>query len=150
VSVRKIPGVQDLQRSIGDRIRRLRQKNGWSQEEFAALCGLHRTYMGHVERGEKNLSLSTMMRIADGLGIVPTELFKPMPKRTKDFGGIQGRRKESFGPAAIMHLIKGFQSERQALAKTVDSLIEVERKLRRAAFKKGQQRFDQISGELTQ
>ena len=131
MSVRKVTGGQDVQRSIGDRIRRLRQIKGWSQEEFAALCGLHRTYMGHVERGEKNLSLSTMMRISDGLGILPTDLFKPMPKEAKGVGGIQGRRNEHFSPAAIMHLIKEFRSERQALAKSVDSLIEVERKLRK-------------------
>lgn len=142
--VRKVPGVQDLQRSIGDRIRRLRQKKGWSQEEFAALCGLHRTYMGHIERGEKNLSLSTMIRISDGLGIAPTELFRLTPKGAKDYGALQARRNGHLTPAAMMRLIKEFRSERQVLSKTIGSLVEVERKLRRAVIERASNRSTEI------
>jgi len=108
--------------------------------------------MGHVERGEKNLSLSTLMRISDGLGIAPTQLFKPMQKEAKRVGGIQGQRNEHLSPATLLHLIKEFRSERQALAKAVDSLTEVERRLRRAASKKSLQKFDvgSITDELAQ
>jgi len=98
--------------------------------------------MGHVERGEKNLSLSTMIRISDALGIVPSELFKLMPKTAKGIVGIQRRRNGQFSPATIMQLIKEFRAERQALAKSIDGLIEVERKLRRAASKKSRHRSD--------
>ena len=108
--------------------------------------------MGHIERGEKNLSLSTMIRISDGLGIAPTELFRLTAKGAKDYGAVQGRKNGHLTPAAMVRLIKEFRSERQVLSKTVDSLVEVERKLRRAVTKKGKPPFhqDSTTGEITQ
>ena len=47
----------------------LRRGRGWSQDAFAAKAGLHRAYIGAVERGEKNLTLRTMKRLADALGV---------------------------------------------------------------------------------
>ena len=55
-------------------IRRLRSAHGLSQESFADLCGLHRTYMGAVERGEKNISLENIEKIARRLGLSTGEL----------------------------------------------------------------------------
>jgi transcriptional regulator with XRE-family HTH domain len=75
--------VQTVQQALGDRIRRLRGKHGWSQEQFAGACGLHRTYMGHVERGEKNVSLSTVVRIARALGIPISRLLDGSGHRDK-------------------------------------------------------------------
>lgn len=54
---------------LGVHLRNIREDRGWSQEEFAAQCGLHRTYVGAVERGEYNLTLLTMRRITQALGI---------------------------------------------------------------------------------
>ncbi len=54
---------------LGKRLRKLRENRGWSQEELAFECGLHRTYIGSVERGEYNLTLLTLRRITDKLGI---------------------------------------------------------------------------------
>jgi transcriptional regulator with XRE-family HTH domain len=71
----KTTPIENIQRSLGRRIRELRTKHGWTQEQFAGFCGLHRTYMGHVERGEKNVSLSTMLRVANALGVEPSALF---------------------------------------------------------------------------
>lgn len=48
---------------------------GFSQEAFADAVGVHRTYMGAVERGETNISLDNIVRIADGLGIKVSSLF---------------------------------------------------------------------------
>ncbi len=73
----KIAHIDNLQRSLGRRIRELRTKHGWTQEQFAEFCGLHRTYLGHVERGEKNVSLSTVLRVASALGIRISALFGP-------------------------------------------------------------------------
>ena len=55
--------------SLGRYLRSVREKRGWSQEELALKCGLHRTYIGAVERGEYNVTLLTLRRITDTLGI---------------------------------------------------------------------------------
>ncbi|HYV48445.1 MAG TPA: helix-turn-helix transcriptional regulator [Myxococcaceae bacterium] len=65
----------DLQR-FGARIRAERERRGLSQEEFAARAGLHRTYLGGVERGERNLGLLNVFRIARALGVPPSTLFR--------------------------------------------------------------------------
>jgi transcriptional regulator with XRE-family HTH domain len=53
---------------VGRRIRELRQKKGWSQEKLAEEAGLHRTYIGQVERGEKSIGIENLVRIARALG----------------------------------------------------------------------------------
>jgi transcriptional regulator with XRE-family HTH domain len=65
-----------LQQRIGQRIRQLREKRGLSQEEFADECELHRTYIGSVERGERNLTINSLHTIAKTLGITLSELLK--------------------------------------------------------------------------
>jgi transcriptional regulator with XRE-family HTH domain len=52
---------------FGDAVRRLRQRKGWSQEELADRAGLHRTYVGGIERGERNVSLVNIGRLARAL-----------------------------------------------------------------------------------
>jgi len=67
--------MKDLQKQVGLRIKQLREAKGLSQEALAGICNLHRTYVGLIERGERNLSLSTIEEIARGLEVVPAELF---------------------------------------------------------------------------
>jgi transcriptional regulator with XRE-family HTH domain len=59
----------ELQRTVGRNLRAYRETKGLSQEAFAELVGVHRTYMGGLERGERNLTLKSVERIADRLGI---------------------------------------------------------------------------------
>jgi len=59
---------------LGKRLRSLREQRGWSQEYCAEQCGLHRTYIGAVERGERNLTLDTVDRIASAFGLTGREL----------------------------------------------------------------------------
>jgi transcriptional regulator with XRE-family HTH domain len=66
--------VNELQVVLGRRVRELRKKKGFSQESFADHCGLHRTYMGGIERGEHNLTIQTAVTIARGLGITVSKL----------------------------------------------------------------------------
>jgi DNA-binding XRE family transcriptional regulator len=73
----KLAPMQDIRKRFGDRIRALRNDQGWSQEEFADRAGLHRTYIGSVERGEQNLSLINIERLAATLGISLAQLFAP-------------------------------------------------------------------------
>jgi transcriptional regulator with XRE-family HTH domain len=68
--------MQAVQKALGARIRELRVKKGWSQEEFADLCGIHRSHMGEIERGETNLTLSTMLVISHKLNVSISSLFK--------------------------------------------------------------------------
>jgi len=60
--------------ALGLAIRQLRRASGVSQEAFATSCGLHRTYVGGIERGERNVSFANLLRIADALDVRPSEL----------------------------------------------------------------------------
>jgi transcriptional regulator with XRE-family HTH domain len=62
--------------AFGRRLRAERERIGLSQEDFAEAACLHRTYIGGVERGERNLSLLNMARIARALKVTPAELLK--------------------------------------------------------------------------
>jgi transcriptional regulator with XRE-family HTH domain len=62
-------------RTFAQRLRELRLAQGRSQEALAELCGLHRTYLGSVERGERNISLDNIERIAEALGVAARDLF---------------------------------------------------------------------------
>lgn len=61
------------------RVRELRLAKGISQEGLADEAGVHRTYMGSVERGERNISLENIVRIAKALRVRPHELLKEIP-----------------------------------------------------------------------
>jgi transcriptional regulator with XRE-family HTH domain len=66
----------DLQRAVGRSLRRFRQERGLSQEAFADLVGVHRTYMGGLERGERNLTLRSVERIANAIHVHPLDLLR--------------------------------------------------------------------------
>lgn len=72
--------MQALQVVLGKRIRELRRKKGFSQESFADHCGLHRTYMGGIERGEHNLTIQTALTVARGLEITLSKLFADLER----------------------------------------------------------------------
>lgn len=60
--------------AFGQRVRELRKAKGLSQEAFADISGIDRSYMGHIERGEKNVTLIKVFQISDALGTHPSEL----------------------------------------------------------------------------
>jgi hypothetical protein len=66
----------DLQKKVGRNIRSYRQRRGLSQEAFAEVLGVHRTYMGGLERGERNLTLRSLERIAEQMGVEVEELMR--------------------------------------------------------------------------
>lgn len=67
----------DLQRTFGRNLRAHRKGSGLSQEEFADALGVHRTYIGGIERGERNLTLKSVERIARQIKVPPLELLAP-------------------------------------------------------------------------
>jgi transcriptional regulator with XRE-family HTH domain len=68
---------KEWRRAFGERVRRLRLPTGMSQEALAARSGLHRTYVGSVERGERNISLENIHALAEALQVDVWELFDP-------------------------------------------------------------------------
>lgn len=66
----------DAKRTFGQNVRRIRKALGFSQEELADRAGLHRTYVGSVERGERNISLNNIAAIAQALNVPIAELVR--------------------------------------------------------------------------
>ena len=68
--------VKWITKSVGRRVRQLREDKGFTQEEFAAEANLDRSYYGAVERGEKNISLKKLAKICDTLGVPMIKVFE--------------------------------------------------------------------------
>lgn len=65
-----------IRKVFGQRVRELRQEKGYSQESFADAAGLHRTYIGSIERGEQNVSIDNIARLAKALRVSISALFQ--------------------------------------------------------------------------
>lgn len=64
----------DVKAAFGQRIRQLREARGWSQEHMAAVVGLDRSYVGTVERGERNISLENIVKFAKAFDVPLSQL----------------------------------------------------------------------------
>jgi transcriptional regulator with XRE-family HTH domain len=67
--------MKSTQQSFGRRVRQLRHKKGWTQEQLAERTGRHWTYIGGIERGERNATLAVIRDIAQALGVEIRDLF---------------------------------------------------------------------------
>lgn len=78
--------MTNLVQTFASNLRHFRQRAGYSQEELAALAGLHRTYVGSIERGERNVSLKNVERLAAALGVSPVTLLtrRSTPKKGEE------------------------------------------------------------------
>jgi len=68
--------MRKIEQKFGERVRRLRQARRLSQEKLADISNIHRTYLGGIERGERNPSLKNIAQIAKALGVTLSELFQ--------------------------------------------------------------------------
>lgn len=68
--------MAEINKRVGLNIRKCREKKGWSQEQLAFEADLHRAYIGQIERGEKNIGLMNLEKIAKALVIKPEVLLK--------------------------------------------------------------------------
>jgi transcriptional regulator with XRE-family HTH domain len=75
------PVTGDLRRALGHNLRAQREARRLTQEAFADWLGVHRTYMGAIERGERNLTLQSVERLAGRLGVEPVELLRSEERR---------------------------------------------------------------------
>jgi len=66
--------LAEINKTVGKRIRLLREKKNLTQEDLAFEAGVHRAYIGQIERGEKNLGLVNLQKIAKALKISPSKL----------------------------------------------------------------------------
>lgn len=67
---------RDVLKAFGERVREFRAQKGLSQEELARLAKIDRTYIGGIERGERNAGIKNVWRIADALGVPAADLFR--------------------------------------------------------------------------
>ena len=68
--------MKTIRKKFGEKIRKLRRAKGLSQEELAFRAGIHRNYLGGVERGERNPALDNIVAIAKALSVDPSELLR--------------------------------------------------------------------------
>jgi transcriptional regulator with XRE-family HTH domain len=73
-----------LARGFGALVRRMRLERAYSQERFGEVAGLHRTYVGMVERGETNVTLATAYRVARGLGVDLSSMLAELERSRND------------------------------------------------------------------
>lgn len=78
---------------FGDRLRNLRRRQGLSQEKLADLAGMHRTYVGGVERGERNISLLNLVALARGLQVSVSELVEGVGSLDANYSELARRSK---------------------------------------------------------
>ena len=75
---------------FGKAVRRIREQKGLSQEALADLCHLHRTYIGGIERGERNVGLLNLLRLSKALKVLPSELLQDFDKKIMAAISIEG------------------------------------------------------------
>ena len=73
--------MSEITEALGAVVRDLRRSKGLSQEEFGAIAGMHRTYVGMVERGEKNITLPNIVKVSQALNITASELLRQAEER---------------------------------------------------------------------
>lgn len=69
-----IMAEQDIRTAVGSILRELRERKGWSQEELGFQSGLHRNYIGGIERGERNVAILNLAKLSKALGVRPRDL----------------------------------------------------------------------------
>jgi transcriptional regulator with XRE-family HTH domain len=82
------PRSHEVRTLLAQNVVRLRRKRGLSQEALALDAGLHRTFIAHVERGARNLSIDNIEKIANSLGVQAFELLLPHPNQNSKDGGL--------------------------------------------------------------
>ncbi|MGC7929356.1 MULTISPECIES: helix-turn-helix domain-containing protein [Lysinibacillus] len=108
--------MTDLTKVVGERIRFLRKERGLSQEELAYRASLHNTYIGQLERGEKNATIESVAKVCTALEITLEELFDDKEETHP--------KMLSFELEKIVHLLESrSKKDQKAVLKFIESLI---------------------------
>lgn len=125
--------MEPLLKILGKRVHDLRVEKGWSQEEFAHVCGLHRTYIGQVERGEKNISFDNLTKFSGALGATLSELMLGLETGTPagESAGTRYIRDSDRGAKRpetrifeMQKLVRRLNDQRAAMDQTISMLSE--------------------------
>ena len=119
--------MQDLLIVLGKRVHDLRTAKNWSQEEFAHISGFHRTYVGQIERGEKNVSFDNLSRVAGALGVNLSALLEGLesgaPTNLKSLQAETGRRGATAGEQLkTQKLVKRLKIQHAEMSRTIQAL----------------------------
>ena len=76
--------MSDIAKIIGQRVRNYRNQSNLSQEKLAEAAGLHPTYIGQIERGEKNVTIESIVKISDALNLPLSKLFEKLDGKVKE------------------------------------------------------------------
>ena len=115
---------------FGKRVHELRTAKNWSQEEFAHVSGLHRTYIGQIERGEKNISFGNLLKISGVFGLTLSEMFSGLEngvpgKESRSGSGSPKTTNVDHRMFEIQKLVTRLGVQRTAIDKTIMVLEEL-------------------------
>lgn len=118
--------MKDLLVRLGKRFHDLRVSRKWSQEEFAHVSGLHRTYIGQIERGEKNISFGNLVKLSSVLGMTMSDLLSGLEDNAEPATGTPasaGRDlRSSRRTLEIKKVLRQLRVQQAALDRTLESL----------------------------
>jgi len=121
--------VKDLLILLGKRVQKLRAAKGWSQEEFAHVAGFHRTYIGQIERGEKNIGFSNLVKLAGVLDVTLSDLLMRLeeggPPQSNRAPRARKQHDSRVDLLAIQRLVKRLEHQRAEMDRTIRLLGEV-------------------------
>ena len=117
--------MRNLLIQLGKRVHELRAAKDWSQEEFAHVSGLHRTYIGQIERGEKNISFGNLSKISSVLGVTLSELLSGLEAGEKLPVKSRGGPKDGSQSMKIQKLVRQLRVQQAAANRAVASLEEL-------------------------
>jgi transcriptional regulator with XRE-family HTH domain len=108
--------MHTIRTEVGRRIRELRKSRGWSQEKLGELADLHPTYIGGIERGERNVALENLAQLATAFGLSLSQLF--------DFQKAGKAKRDVLRANIITWLRKRDEGELRLLQKILDAIDE--------------------------
>ncbi|AIQ37197.1 hypothetical protein R50345_22690 [Paenibacillus sp. FSL R5-0345] len=113
--------MQNIKEVVGARVRELRKEKGMSQEELAHAANLHPTYIGKLERGERNMSVESLEKTTKALGITLEQLFKYIQPSNQD-------EDSNIMEQIINRLYDKSLQEKRTILKLIDTAFELKGK----------------------